>query len=70
MVVLLLFNQNLIWTIEQIHDKTQIQSELLVQILYNLVKNKILVRVETNGDCEQVAIHMTERIKLAIDFKR
>jgi hypothetical protein len=67
MIVLLLFNQNLIWTVEQIHDKTQIQSKLLIQILLGLLKNKLLV---SSDIIEDEHIKMNDSIRLATNFKR
>ncbi|CAF0927926.1 unnamed protein product [Adineta steineri] len=60
MLILLLFNQELIWTFEQIQDKTQIRSELLLAILSDLLKNKLLIC----GD----PLTFSSRIKLAENF--
>ena len=70
MVVLLLFNKELIWTVKQIQDETQIQSELLLQILVGLLKRKLLVCDEVNIDDQEVNLHSSHTIRLATDFNR
>jgi len=70
MVVLLLFNKSLSWTVEQIQDETQIKSELLIQILCSLLQSKILLCAEINEDSKEIDIRMNYTIKLANDFKR
>jgi hypothetical protein len=50
MVVLLLFNKVLTWTVERIQDETQIKLELLLQILSGLLKSKLLVCTDINED--------------------
>ncbi|CAF0765820.1 unnamed protein product [Adineta steineri] len=62
MMVLLLFNQELIWTFEQIQDKTQICSELLFEILSDLLKSKLLISDDP--------LTSNSRIKLAQNFVR
>ncbi|CAF3902403.1 unnamed protein product [Adineta steineri] len=62
MMILLLFNQELILTFEQIQDKTQICSELLLEILSGLLKSKLLI---TND-----SLTSNSRIKLAQNFVR
>ncbi|CAF1161945.1 unnamed protein product [Adineta steineri] len=54
-------NENkLIWTIEQIQDKTHIQSELLSDILSGLLKSKLLISDDP--------LTLNSRIKLAENF--
>ncbi|CAF0830567.1 unnamed protein product [Adineta steineri] len=60
MLILLLFNQELIWTVEQIQDKTQIRSELLFEILLGLLKSKLLISDDP--------LTLNSRIKLAQNF--
>ncbi|CAF0947222.1 unnamed protein product [Adineta steineri] len=60
MLILLLFNQELIWTVEQIQDKTQIRSELLFEILLGLLKSKLLIADDP--------LTLNSRIKLAENF--
>ncbi|CAF4504041.1 unnamed protein product [Rotaria socialis] len=66
MVILLLFNDSLEWTVEQIHDQTQITIDLLISILNALVQSKILTCTQflhpTNFD-------MNCKVKLSNDFK-
>ncbi|CAF0870132.1 unnamed protein product [Adineta steineri] len=60
MMILLLFNQELIWTLEQIQDKTQICSELLFEILSDLLKSKLLISDDP--------LTLNSRIELAQNF--
>ncbi|CAF2160070.1 unnamed protein product [Rotaria magnacalcarata] len=46
MIVLLLFNEKVHWTVGKIQKKTQIQFEFLVQVLCSLLKSKILFSKE------------------------
>ncbi|CAF0815586.1 unnamed protein product [Adineta steineri] len=62
MMILLLFNQELILTFEQIQDKTQICSELLFEILPSLLKSKLLISNDP--------LTLNSRIKLAENFIR
>ena len=70
MIILLLFNKSLNWTVERMQDETQIKSELLIQILFSLLKNKILVCTEINEDFKEIDIHMNHTIRLANDITR
>jgi len=70
MIVLLLFNKSLNWTVEQMKDKTQIKSELLIQILFSLLKNKLLICAEINEDFEENDIQMKHSVQLANNFER
>jgi cullin 1 len=67
MVVLLLFNKEVCWTVERIQDETQIKMELLLQVLSSLLKSELLVCRDIKED-EQ--IKMNYSIQLANDFKR
>ncbi|CAF3931961.1 unnamed protein product [Adineta steineri] len=62
MMILLLFNQELILTFEQIQDKTQIHQELLFEILSGLLKSKLLISDDP--------LTLNSRIKLAQNFIR
>jgi hypothetical protein len=70
MVVLLLFNKISSWTVEQIQDETQIKSDLLIQILFSLLQNKILVCTEINEDSKEIDIQMNHTIRLVNDIMR
>jgi cullin 1 len=72
MTVLLLFNKQTIWLVEQIQETTQISQEILLQILYNLLKIKLLTCEEINLDEEfnENDIHSNYHIKLSENFKR
>jgi hypothetical protein len=70
MVILLLFNKSLKWTVERMQDETQIESELLIQVLCGLLKNKILVCTDINEDFKEIDIKMNHTIRLANDIMR
>jgi hypothetical protein len=48
MNVLLLFNKQTTWMVEQIQDETQIQNEILFQVLCTLLKIKLSICDEIN----------------------
>jgi len=75
MVVLLLFNKALTWTVERLQDETQIKLELLLQILLGLLKSKLLVCTDINEDdldedLKETDIKTNYSIRLSTDFKR
>ena len=75
MVVLLLFNKLLTWTVERLQDETQIKIELLSQILLGLLKSKLLICTDINedeldDDIKETDIKMNYFIRLATDFRR
>jgi len=75
MVILLLFNRDSTWTIEQIQDETQIKSELLLQVVFGLLKTKLLVCTDINEnelseELKVAKIKTSYSIRLATDFKR
>ncbi|CAF2855457.1 unnamed protein product [Rotaria sp. Silwood2] len=74
MVVLLLFNKALNWTVERMQDETQIKSELLLQVLFGLLKSKLLVCTDINEDeldedLKDTDIKLNYSIRLATNFK-
>jgi len=75
MVILLLFNKVLTWTVERLQDETQIKLELLLQVLFGLLKSKLLVCTdihedELDEDLKETDIKTNYSIRLATDFKR
>ncbi|CAF4785797.1 unnamed protein product [Rotaria socialis] len=68
MIVLLLFNEQLIWTVEAIQNKTQIESDFLFQVLVSLLKKKILVSEEISEDFQESHIKENHKIELKNDF--
>jgi cullin 1 len=72
MAILGLFNKSLIWTVEQIQDETQIQNEILVQILCGLLKIKLLTCEDINmdGEIKESDIQSNYHIKLSENFKK
>ncbi|CAF1108594.1 unnamed protein product [Adineta steineri] len=70
MALLLLFNQELNWTVEQIQDKTQMKLELLLKSLLGLLKNKLLLCTNIHEDeLGESNIKMDYSIRLATDFE-
>ncbi len=72
MVILLLFNRSLTWTVEQIANETQIKIDLLVQILNNLIKSNLLLCTQLNNDEDLKGnnLDMKYIIALATDYIR
>jgi len=70
MNVLLLFNKQTNWIVEKIQDETQIQIEILLQILYSLLKIKLLIcdEINVNEDFNENDIQLNYHIKLADQF--
>lgn len=75
MVILLLFNKVLTWTVERLQDETQIKPELLFQVLLVLLKSKLLMCTDIQDDdldedFKESDIKSNYSIRLATDFKR
>jgi hypothetical protein len=71
MIVLILFNKSLKWTIEQIANETQIKIDLLIQILNSLIKSNLLLCTQLNNEeLKENDLHMKYIIELATDYKR
>jgi cullin 1 len=72
MSVLLLFNKQTIWLVEQIQETTQISKEILLQILYHLLKVRLLTceEINLNEEFTENDIHSNYHIKLSENFKR
>jgi len=61
--------------VKKIQDKTQIKLELLQQVLFGLLKNKLLICTdihedELDEDLKDTDIKTNYSIRLATDFKR
>ena len=74
MVVLLLFNRALTWTVERLQEETEIKLELLLQILLGLLKSRLLACGDINEDdldedFKEAHIKAHYSIRLATDFK-
>jgi len=67
MMILLLFNNSLELTIEKIYDQTQIEFDLLLQILNSLFRSKILISTQS---IDQTNLDMNSTIKLSNNFIR
>ena len=72
MNVLLLFNEQKTWIVEQIQDKTQIQYDILLQVLSTLLKIKLLIceNINVNDDLNENDIKVNYAIKVSDNFKR
>ncbi|CAF1181138.1 unnamed protein product [Adineta steineri] len=71
MVILLLFNQELTWTFEQIQDKTQIHPKLLLKILSGLLKSDLLISdnpLTVNSRIELAKNFLSNKIRLNINL--
>lgn len=74
MVVLLLFNRAVTWTVERLQDETEIKLELLLQILLGLLKSRLLACAEIHEDeldedVKETHIKAHYSMRLATDFK-
>ncbi|CAF1237055.1 unnamed protein product [Rotaria sordida] len=74
MVILLLFNKRSSWTVEQMQDETQINVNLFLQILWSLLKSKLIICSEINNDelqkdLNENDIKMNYNIQIANNFK-
>jgi hypothetical protein len=67
MIILLLFNKSLNWTVEQMQGETQMKLELLISVLRELLKSNILVCAEVNEDFD---IKIDYSIQLTNHFTR
>ncbi len=71
MIVLLLFNRSLQWTVEQISEETQMKTGLVVQILNSLIKSKLLSCTQMNDeDLQENDLHIKYTIQLATDYQK
>ena len=74
MVVLLLFNKFPHWTVERMQDETQIKSDLFLQVLCGLLKNKLLncreIQDLDEDDLKESDIQMNYNIEVNHEFKR
>ncbi|CAF2890395.1 unnamed protein product [Rotaria sp. Silwood2] len=66
MIILLLFNNALEWTLEKIQDETQIKIDLLLPLLNTLVESKILTSTQS---LDPANLDMNCIIKLSNDFR-
>lgn len=72
MLILLLFNQSLQWTVEQIREATQIDSELLIKILYSFFQNKLCTFSQSNDELnlEEKDITLSTSVHLADQYQK
>lgn len=71
MVILLLFNRSLTWTVEQISQETEIKKEIIIQIMNTLIKSNLLSCLSLNGeDLTENDLHINYPIELAIDYNK
>ena len=60
MMILLLFNQSLHWTVEKIQEATHIDVNLLIKILYSLFQNKLCTFPQLNDQIDLEEKDMNE----------
>ncbi len=71
MIILLMFNKAPNWTVKGMLDETRIEPELLFEVLYDLLKRKLLVCAEINKDkFRKTDIEMHYIIEVADNYKR
>ncbi|CAF4807948.1 unnamed protein product, partial [Rotaria sp. Silwood1] len=69
MVILLLYNNSLEWTIEQIYKKTHIKTDILMEILYILIKSDLLTCLQIRKeDLKEKNLQMGHMIRLNDNF--
>lgn len=72
-IILVLFNEQTMWIVEQIHDQTQIPTNVLQQVLSTLLKIKLLTceQIEqVNDDLRESDIQMNFQMKLSNNFRK
>lgn len=73
MAVLLLFNQQTTWIVEQLHDQTQISSDILLQVLSTLLKIKLITCTQipdVDDELKESDIQSDYQMKLSNDFRK
>ena len=71
--ILLLFNEKTMWIVEQILDQTQMSIVILQQVLWTLLKMKLLIceQMENiNDDSKDSDIQLNYQVKLSNIFRR